>query len=232
MSGFPGNSQVRRFTLAKTEKLWLSRVTSVTVFRATEMGFYDMRKLRQVLVAVMLVVLFFSATSGRFLVINDPHRADVIVILAGETGRRPARGLELLSQNYAPRVLLDVPAAARIYGRSMVELSQQYVQQLPPGQSVTICPILGLSTKAEAQDAARCLQPYGAHTVLLVTSDYHTRRALSTFHSELRQYEFHVAAAYDPQQFGVSWWKHRQWAKLNFDEWLRLVWWEAVDRWQ
>jgi len=191
-----------------------------------------MRKLRLVMVAALLVLLFFSATSGRFLVVNDPHTADVIVILAGETDRRPARGLELLSQNYAPRMLLDVPAAAKIYGRSMVELSQQYVQQLPEGQSVTICPILGLSTKAEAQDVARCLQQYGAHTVLLVTSDYHTRRALSTFRSELRQYGFHVAAAYDPQQFGASWWKHRQWAKLNVDEWVRLVWWEAVDRWR
>ncbi len=191
-----------------------------------------MQKLRLLTVAAFLVVLLFSVTSGRFLVINDPHRADVIVVLAGETDRRPARGLELLSQNYAQRMLLDVPATARIYGRSMVELSQQYVQQLPHGQSATICPILGLSTKAEAQDVARCLQQYRAHTVLLVTSDYHTRRALSTFQSELRQYEFHVAAASDPQQFAVSWWKLRQWAKLNFDEWVRLVWWEAVDRWR
>ncbi len=202
------------------------------MFRATEMGPYNMRKLRLVLVAVLLVLLFFSATSGRFFVIDEAHRADVILVLAGETDRRPARGLELLSQNYAPKMLLDVPAAAKIYGRSMVELSQQYVRQLPQEQSVTICPILGLSTKAEAQDAARCLQQYQAHTVLLVTSDYHTRRALSTFHSELPEYEFHVAAAYDPQQFGVSWWKHRQWAKLNFDEWVRLVWWETVDRWR
>jgi len=33
-------------------------------------------------------------------------------------------------------------------------------------------------------------------------------------------------------QFGGKWWKHRQWAKVNFDEWLRLVWWQAVDRWR
>ena len=25
---------------------------------------------------------------------------------------------------------------------------------------------------------------------------------------------------------------NRQWAKINFDEWLRLVWWQAVDRWR
>jgi hypothetical protein len=41
-----------------------------------------------------------------------------------------------------------------------------------------------------------------------------------------------VAAAYDPNEFGVQWWRHRQWAKVDFDEWLRLIWWELVDRWR
>jgi hypothetical protein len=40
-----------------------------------------------------------------------------------------------------------------------------------------------------------------------------------------------VAAAYDDAQFGAPWWKHRQWAKTNVDEWLRMFWWQAVDRW-
>jgi len=48
----------------------------------------------------------------------------------------------------------------------------------------------------------------------------------------LPNHEFSVAAASDPAQFGGQWWKHRQWAKVNFDEWLRLVWWQAVDRWR
>ena len=68
--------------------------------------------------------------------------------------------------------------------------------------------------------------------MLVVTSDYHTRRALSTFRHEVPDMQISVAAATDQQQFGGSWWRHRQWAKLNFDEWLRLVWWEAVDRWR
>ena len=163
--------------------------------------------------------------------LDNPQRADVIVVLAGETNRRPARGLELLSQNYAPRMLLDSPAEEKIYGWSALDLAQRYVQQLPPSQSVTVCPIFGLSTKAETQDVSRCLEQLRARSILLVTSDYHTRRALSTFQHELPQYQIYVAAAPDPQQFGAAWWKRRQWAKMNFDEWIRLVWWELVDRW-
>ena len=191
-----------------------------------------MRKLRLFLIAILASVLFLSLTSGKFLVVNNLQPADVIVVLAGETDRRPALGLELLSKNYAPKMLLDVPADARVYQWNMLDLSQQYIQKLPQAQSVAICPIAGLSTKAEAHDVLQCVQKLGVHSVLVVTSDYHTRRALSTFRHELRGYRVSVTGASDPSQFGGSWWQHRQWAKLNFDEWLRLAWWEVVDRWR
>jgi len=191
-----------------------------------------MWKVRVVLIVVLSGWLLFSVTSGGFLVVNNPQRADVIVVLAGETFRRPNRGLELLSQNYAPRMLLDVPAVEMIYGQNAVDLAQRYLQQLPQTQSVAVCPILGLSTKAETQDVARCLEHSGVHSILVVTSDYHTRRALSTFQHELPNYTIYVAAARDPGQFNATWWKRRQWAKLNFDEWIRLAWWECVDRWR
>jgi len=178
------------------------------------------------------VALFLFSTSGKFLIINRPQHADAIVVLAGETDRRPALGLQLLQRGYAPRMVLDVPATGKIYQWNMLQLAQQYVHELPQAQSVIICPIYGLSTKAEAQDVSQCLKNLGVHSVLVVTSDYHTRRALSTFRRELPGMQISVAAATDPQQFGGSWWQHRQWAKLNFDEWLRLVWWQAVDRWR
>jgi DUF218 domain len=191
-----------------------------------------MKTLRIVLIVFLTGILVLSSTSGKFLIINRPQHADVIVVLAGETDRRPTLGLQLLQQNYASRMLLDVPANARLYQWNMLQLAQEYLQKLPQAQSVSICPIYGLSTKTEAEDVSQCLKALGVHSVLVVTSDYHTRRALSTFRHELPGMQVSVAAATDQQQFGGSWWKHRQWAKLNFDEWLRLVWWEAVDRWR
>ena len=191
-----------------------------------------MKKVRVVLVAVLLVGLLFSLTSGGFLMVNNPQPADVIVVLAGETNRRPIRGLELLAGNYAPKMLLDVPALEKIYGWSALDLAQEYVERLPPSPSVTVCPVFGLSTKAEAGDVSHCLESMGAHSILVVTSDYHTRRALSTFQHELPNFRVFVAAAPDPQQFGADWWTRRQWAKMNLDEWLRWVWWEGVDRWR
>ncbi len=188
-----------------------------------------MLKLR-LLILVLIVVL--AGYSAKFLVIDGPRRSDVIVVLAGETDRRPKRGLDLLGQEYAGKMILDVPAGATLYKWSQLQLAEQYVDSLPQSKQISVCPIQGLSTKAEAQDARDCLQKAGGHNVLLVTSDYHTRRALNTFSKGLPEYQFSVAAAYDERQFGPQWWRHREWAKCNFDEWTKLTWWELVDRWR
>jgi uncharacterized SAM-binding protein YcdF (DUF218 family) len=172
------------------------------------------------------------AGSGRFLVVDRPRKSDVIVVLAGETDRRPAHALELLNQGYAARLLLDVPAGVTVYQWTQTELAQKYVQGLPQAKSITICPIYGLSTREEARGAGRCLESIGGRSVLLVTSDYHTRRALSTFSREAPNFDYSVAAVFDPREFGIAWWRHREWAKTNFNEWVRLVWWEVVDRWR
>lgn len=183
--------------------------------------------------ALVLAVLLglFGAKAGRFLVVDAARPSDVIVVLAGETDRRPARALELLQQGYGKRVMIDVPAESRIYTFTQLDLAQEYVQGLPQAAVVSVCPIVGLSTKAETQDVEKCLTRMNAGAVLIVTSEFHTRRALSIFRRELRGRTFSVAAAYDSAQFGTHWWTHRQWAKTVVDEWLRLLWWNVVDRW-
>lgn len=177
------------------------------------------------------MLVWLAASSGTFLVIDEPQKADTILVLAGETDHRPARALELLKLGYAGRVILDVPASAMIFGSTYLQLAQSWTNAQPQSNALTVCPIQGLSTKAEAGNASECLRQAGAHSVLLVTSDFHTRRALSVFRKEIPDCTFHVAAAYDPTQFGMQWWRHRQWAKTNVDEWSRLLWWESVDRW-
>jgi uncharacterized SAM-binding protein YcdF (DUF218 family) len=189
-----------------------------------------MNKLR---IAILVsLVLWLVSRSDRFLVVDHPQKADVIVVLAGETDKRPARGLELLQQGLANKVVLDVPGDARVYDTTYVDVARRWADAFPQSSAITICPIHGLSTKAEAIESAACAKSAGANSILLVTSDYHTRRARSVFRTEIKSMPVDVAAVYDPTQFGDGWWRHRQWAKTNLDEWLRLIWWEIVDRWR
>jgi hypothetical protein len=173
-----------------------------------------------------------AAKAGRFLVMDAPRSSDVILVLAGETDRRPELAVQLLAQGYGRRIVLDVPADAKIYEFTEIQLAQKYVQDLKQTASVSLCPIDGLSTKEESKDAGKCLAREPCKSVLIVTSDFHTRRALSVFRREIPGYDYSVAAARDGSQFGVRWWSHRQWAKTFVDEWLRLVWWKMVDQWR
>jgi uncharacterized SAM-binding protein YcdF (DUF218 family) len=177
------------------------------------------------------LVVWALLESGRFLVVNEPQKADAILVLAGETEHRPARAVELMQLGFAPRVIMDVPQNERVFGADAVQLAQAWIDKQPQASALSICPIAGLSTKTESSESAQCLRRVGAHSVLLVTSDFHTRRARDIYSKEQPEFRFFVAAAPDATQFGERWWQHRQWAKTNLDEWLRLIWWESVDRW-
>jgi hypothetical protein len=176
------------------------------------------------------LLIALAARAGDFLVVDVPLHSDVILVLAGETDRRPQRAVELLAQGYGRRVLLDVPTNAKIYEFTQIQLAQEYIQHLPQPALITICPIDGLSTKDESKDAEKCLASEGGKSVLIVTSDFHTRRALSIFRREVPGYDYSVAAARDEAQFGAKWWTHRQWAKTLLDECLKLVWWKILDQ--
>lgn len=181
--------------------------------------------------AVWLVVVFAARQAGDFLVIDAPRNSDVILVLAGETDRRPQRALQLFAQGYGRRIVLDVPAQARIYEFTQIQLAEKYIHDLPQAASMSVCPIEGLSTRDESRDAEKCLAREGGGSVLIVTSDFHTRRALSIFRREVAGYQYSVAASRDEEQFGSRWWAHRQWAKTCVSEWARLVWWKVVDEW-
>jgi hypothetical protein len=183
-------------------------------------------------IGVVAAVVFLAADAGKILVANDPQRSDVILVLAGETETRPALALDLLHRGYAPRVVMDVPAEGKIYDTTTLQVAERYISKLPERAQVTICPIRGLSTRDEVHDVDACLGHESGLKILIVTSDYHTGRALSIFRHEMRGQSFSVAGAHDETQFGVRWWTHRQWAKICVDEWLRLLWWNLVERWR
>jgi len=186
----------------------------------------------RVLLVVLLLLIVLGSQAGRFLVVDEPQKADAIVVLAGEASVRPARALELLRQEKAPRLFLDAESRSVVYDQRLTDVAQRFIDAQPEKNRISVCPIVGLSTYAETDDVSHCLQLYGVHSVLIVTSASHTRRALLIFRHRLPQYQFSTAAAEDTTHFGTTWWTNREWAKTTLDEWIKLIWWELVDRWR
>ena len=194
----------------------------------------------KLLVALILLIgagYLVISRSAAVLVANDPVKSDVILVLAGAGGdSRFWRGVELMEKGYAPRLILDVQAPILRYGVSDTELAQNFLAKNVPGRA-QLCEIFADSTFDEASDVARCLQPLHASSALIVTSAYHSRRALAIFKKRLPQYQWHVAAQDAPLDPGEpwvrtadEWWKNRRWAKTILDEYQKWIWWILVDR--
>jgi DUF218 domain len=189
-----------------------------------------------VLYCVLLLAFFlFALFAGRLLVRDHPEKSDVIVVLAGDSqDQRYRRGMELLRAGYGEHLFLDAASDSSYFGHSPAEYAENFLKQDAGDMSakVHVCPFEEDSTVTESRYIAKCLEPLHAHSVLLVTSDWHTARARSVLANRLPQYHWSVAAAHDDRLFGTKWWQHREWAKTTFQEWLKVVWWNMVDRWR
>ena len=179
---------------------------------------------------IVAVVLFRHAAT--FLVVNAPDHADLIVVLAGgDDDLRYWSGVKLLQDGNAPRLILDVIAKGITFGNPDIDLARDFVSRTMPDRA-TVCPVEQNSTYDEARYLEKCLQDSGVKSILVVTSAYHTRRALDILRRRLPQYHFSIYAAPDPDYFGERWWQTREWAKTTCVEWQRYLWWLCVDRWR
>jgi uncharacterized SAM-binding protein YcdF (DUF218 family) len=195
------------------------------------------RASQRLLVPILLaaIVGLIANNAGKWLVVDDPRHSDVMVVLAGDFGDiRFQGGLKLLREGYAQQLVLDAPDWIR-YGRTEFERAQTYVRDAAPDKAtqVHVCSFHTDSTVGELREVAPCIRAIAPHasTALLVTSDFHTRRALSVAHHTLPQYQWSVAAIPDIQTFGTVWWRNREWAKTTLTEWQKLCWWQIVERW-
>lgn len=161
-------------------------------------------------------ILYRLAT--RFIVVDDrPEPADLIYVLNGAYAARVSLAARLYHEGYAPRVLLahnreKVPARYRP-ARTLSELiASLIVGQGVPDTAVTIIPFpVGVENTWDEGRALRLfLERAPVRRVIVVTTDYHTGRALRTLRRELRglRVELRMAAAAAGRGFTRSdWWE-------------------------
>ena len=184
------------------------------------------------LIAVLIICGLLALRAGNFLVVEQVHKADVMVVLAGDSNDvRYDRGIQLLHEGYSPKMFVDASADAMSFGQTPADLARHFIEQdAAIARRVSVCPIREDSTETETKYVEACIG--NARSVLLVTSDFHTRRALSIFQKRLSDRALYVAAAHNPAVFGTRWWEHREWAKTTLIEWEKLLWWKLVESWR
>ncbi|HEY1576185.1 MAG TPA: ElyC/SanA/YdcF family protein [Terracidiphilus sp.] len=186
------------------------------------------------LVSGVASVCIMAAMAGRLLVVDAPQKSDVMLVLSGDYNDvRSKHGLLLLRRGYAQQLILDAPASV-MYGRRLSDAAENYLQTTARDEvgHVHVCSVISNSTQQEMREVRDCIHGImpNAHSAIVVTSNYHTRRSLEIARRIMPQYQWAVAAAPDPD-FRVDWWHSRESAKITLTEWQKLAWWDLVERW-
>lgn len=177
--------------------------------------------------AVVLGIIFHNAVLaglGSFLVKAEaPEKADIALVLAGDgAGNRILAAAQLARRGYVSRVLVSGPSG--IYGYHECDLAIPFAIKAGYPESYFLhLENDARSTQEEARDAIARLHQLGMHKILLVTSDYHTRRAGKIFRSAAPDLQFVVVAAPDVSFTAGGWWHSRQGQKTAFTEWVKTV---------
>lgn len=171
---------------------------------------------------VFLFILYLARApilraAGNFWVADDaPETSDVIVVLSDDNywGERAARAAELFKAGWAPRVV-TAGRQLRAYA-SMAELMQHdLVDRGVPASAVVRCTYRGDNTREEAEAVSQFLAQHGWKRVLVVTSNYHTRRVRYIWERSVAAgTQLRVVAAHDSEFDPGSWWRTRGGVKL------------------
>jgi len=139
----------------------------------------------------------FLSLWHRSLVVSVPmEKADALIVLGGEPLARPQEAARLYRQGVARKVFVTgIGDAAR--NRQVLMASGV------PGSVITMEP-KATSTFTNATLLKPMLEAAGVHTALIITSPFHTRRALATFRKVIPGISFGVT------EDSIDWWKREE----------------------
>jgi uncharacterized SAM-binding protein YcdF (DUF218 family) len=178
------------------------------------------------LVGVRLFWTPFLMLCGSYLVEDDgPRKADAVVVLGGDQyGARVVKGAQLAAAGYAPVVLVSGPK--RLVGYDSSDEVQYAEQQGYPASLFREVHLPGQdagSTRSEARFLGSYLAAQGMKSILLVTSNYHTKRAAKLWRLQNPTLGVTVVAAPDPFFAPDRWWKTRTGQKTFVYEWMKTI---------
>lgn len=116
-------------------------------------------------------------------------KADVIIILGGDAGDRTFRALELYKAGAAPKIIVSGDGDGFLIRDRLVLAGVD--------TNVIIVESKSHNTKENAEFSVRLMKERGMRSAIVVTSWYHSRRALACFRSFGTGMDFSSFPAYD-----------------------------------
>jgi cytoskeletal protein CcmA (bactofilin family)/uncharacterized SAM-binding protein YcdF (DUF218 family) len=208
--------------------------------RISQRGGIFFRMLFLLFLACFLFVVYLVRhpllrVAGNFWVVDDgPVASDAIVILGDDNyeGDRATRAAEVLKAGWAPRVIAS-GRYLRPYA-SIAELEQHdLLDRGVPASAIVPFAHRAPDTREEVAALGQFITAHGWKRILIVTSNYHTRRTRYICRRVLpRGTVVRVLAARDTNYDPDNWWRTRRGVKIFFHEFVGMfvAMWELRDR--
>jgi uncharacterized SAM-binding protein YcdF (DUF218 family) len=172
---------------------------------------------------------------------DDVGHADVIFVFSGSAAyvERTQRAAQLFQKGRAPLILLTDDgerggwSSAEQRNPFFVERAINELRNAGvPANKIVVLPGTVSSTYEEAQRLRSFISEHDLHSVLAVTSAYHSRRASWTLHRVIAPNNIRIAFSAPPPGVqtpgAATWWLTPQGWRLVTGEYLKLMyyWWE------
>jgi uncharacterized SAM-binding protein YcdF (DUF218 family) len=183
------------------------------------------------LLALPLGAYVFSSQlltfAGDLLIEDDgPRKADAIVVLGGDGyGDRTLLGAELAKEGYAPYVVVSgMPDLIHSEPNEEIQFAELHGYPASLLRQVDLPPDAE-STRTEEDFLGKYFAARGIKSILLVTSNYHSRRAAKLWRRENPAIAVSVVPSVDPARYFTpqTWWKTRAGQKIFLLEWAKTV---------
>ena len=186
---------------------------------------------------LFLIAAFLISSLGTFLVRQDKlEKADAMVILMGNVPDRATEAYDIYKEAYAREIIVVTPQnnSSKRSRKKKTPLERQTALKKALmdmdflSENITILPGDAKNTYEEAVAVRKYLYNNpGLDTLILVTSNYHSRRASITFEKELSLLNRPTVLISRPSKYSYfnskGWWKDNKSFKIVFYENLKLL---------
>lgn len=193
------------------------------------------------LVSFLLWILFAPFLAESLIVEKPLQHADAIFVLGGSSVyvERNQQAALAFKQGIAPKIFLTNDEVKSGWNRKeqrnpyFVERARwELIEQGVPENAIEILPEIVKSTQDEAELFAKTFREKDLHSVLLITSAYHSRRTLWTFEKTALKNDLSIEIGIEPVPVGqqtppvFTWWLKQSGWRLVAGEYLKgLYYW-------
>lgn len=161
------------------------------------------QKMLFVLLILVIILGLFSLSvhlMEEFLVVDRPlPHADALVVMAGETKIRLPAAAELYTQGRAGKILLTNDGIFSSWSQEKqrnlyeVEWAEQTLMKMQvPEKTIVKLPYTKSGSINDALNTRKYIQNHRIRSIIIVTSDYHSRRSLWIFEQTYRDQSLRI----------------------------------------